>query len=421
VGCGGGGVRRAPIAKVAETGPPPVHRNAPPARRPLPPGAAALQAALREQFVHAGQESGGVVYDLTDRMPLFSLRGGVARPPASVEKLYTSVAVLRELGPGATLQTTVLGTGFLGAGGVWHGNLWLRGGGDPTFGDAAFNRTWEHGQGSTASELAGQLQQAGIRRVTGHVIADGSLFDSRTGPPSSGFQPDIPDLGGQLSALTYDHGATGPLTPWTFADRQLVRTMRALGIAARATRFAGVTPTDARPLASVSSPPMSVLLRLMDVPSDDFFAEMLTKQLGARFGGTGSTAAGARVISDVLDGYGIHPTIVDGSGLSRADRSTPRGVVELLTALNGTPTGDELNSALPTVGVNGTVQTIAVHTAAQGRCIAKTGTLNGVTNLAGYCHSRGGKLVAFALFIDGPPNWRAVPLISGMTAAIARF
>jgi D-alanyl-D-alanine carboxypeptidase/D-alanyl-D-alanine-endopeptidase (penicillin-binding protein 4) len=167
---------------------------------------------------------------------------------------------------------------------------------------------------------------------------------------------------------------------------------------------------------------MSVLLRLMDVPSDDFFAEMLTKQLGVRFGGAGTTAAGARVISKVIsDGYGLAPHIVDGSGLSRADRTSPRQVVDLLRELWGTARGARLYASLPVVGVNGTVQTIAVHTPAKGRCVAKTGTLTDVTNLAGYCHSRHGKRLAFALFIDGPSNWRALQLESAMIAAIARL
>jgi D-alanyl-D-alanine carboxypeptidase/D-alanyl-D-alanine-endopeptidase (penicillin-binding protein 4) len=73
------------------------------------------------------------------------------------------------------------------------------------------------------------------------------------------------------------------------------------------------------------------------------------------------------------------------------------------------------------VGVDGTVQTIATGTPAVGRCIAKTGTLDGVTNLAGYCHSRGRQLVAFALFIDGPPNWSALTYIGRMVAAIASY
>jgi D-alanyl-D-alanine carboxypeptidase/D-alanyl-D-alanine-endopeptidase (penicillin-binding protein 4) len=159
----------------------------------------------------------------------------------------------------------------------------------------------------------------------------------------------------------------------------------------------------------------------MDVPSDDLFAEMLAKQLGARFGGGGTTASGAEVISSAISAYGIHPRIVDGSGLSRADSSSPAQVVDLLKAVDGTAIGSALADALPTVGINGTVRTIAVHTAAQGRCIAKTGTLNNVTNLAGYCHSRSNKRIAFALFIDGPGNYMALQLINQMAGAIARL
>jgi D-alanyl-D-alanine carboxypeptidase/D-alanyl-D-alanine-endopeptidase (penicillin-binding protein 4) len=160
----------------------------------------------------------------------------------------------------------------------------------------------------------------------------------------------------------------------------------------------------------------------MNVPSDDLFAEMLAKQLGVRFGGAGTTATGARVIRKVIsDDYGLQPHIVDGSGLSRADRTSPRQVVQLLRELWGTAPGARLYSSLPVVGVNGTVQTIAVHTAAKGRCVAKTGTLTDVTNLAGYCHSHHAKRLAFALFIDGPPNWRALQLESAMVAAIARL
>ncbi len=354
-------------------------------------------------------------------MPLFALRSRIARPPASVEKLYTSVAVLNDLGADATLHTRVLGVGHLGPGGVWHGNLYLVGGGDPSFGDQTFNRTWEFGYGPTAVQLVRQLQTAGIRRVTGRVIGDGSLFDPRPGPPSTGFAPDVSDLGGQLSALTFDHGASANLSPPAFAARQLARTMGTFHIQASAFRFPGKAPAGARLLAGVSSPSMSLLVRLMDVPSDDFYAEMLTKQLGIRFAGAGTTKAGARMISDAVAPYGVRPRIVDGSGLSRSDSSSPQDVVRLLRLVHGTTTGQELQTALPLVGVTGTVRTIAARTAAQGNCIAKTGTLDGVTNLAGYCHARGRKLLTFALFIDGPPNWSALQIEGQMIAAIARL
>jgi len=363
-----------------------------------------------------------VVYDLTARQSLYSLRGAIARPPASVEKLYTSVAVLTDLGPATELTTSVLGSGHLGSGGVWHGNLYLRGGGDPSFGDGTFNRVWEEGYGPTADELAAQLRQAGIRRVTGWVIGDASLFDARRGGPATGFAPDIPDLGGQLAALTYDHGSTTRrLSPGAFAARELVLTLRGSGIRARAAARTGVTPSGAQPLASVSSPPMSVLLKLTDVPSDDFFAEMLTKQLGVRFGGAGTTEAGTAVITEVLSKLGLTPTVVDGSGLSRADRTSPDQVVDLLRMVWGTATGRLLLAALPVVGVSGTVQRLALHTPAQGRCQAKTGTLNYVTNLAGYCRSRGGHVLAFALFLDGPSNIGGSTLLGRMVAAIARY
>ena len=159
----------------------------------------------------------------------------------------------------------------------------------------------------------------------------------------------------------------------------------------------------------------------MDVPSDDFFAEMLTKQLGRQIGTGGSIQAGAQVISRVIASYGLHPTIVDGSGLSRSDRSSPDEVVALLRAMWNTPVGGVLSASLPTVGVSGTVQGIAAHTAAQGRCIAKTGTLNFVTNLAGYCTARDNHVLAFALMIDGPPNGTVYQLLGRMVPAIAKY
>ena len=83
---------------------------------------------------------------------------------------------------------------------------------------------------------------------------------------------------------------------------------------------------------------MSVMTRLMDVPSDDLFAEMFTKQLGVLFGRGGTIAAGARVISGTIAGtYGLHPTILDGSGLSRDDASSPLEIVDLLRGVWQTP------------------------------------------------------------------------------------
>ncbi len=289
---------------------------------------------------------------MTAHTAVFELRATIARPPASVEKLYTSVAALRVLGSGAQLLTAVMGAGHLGPDGVWHGDLYLHGGGDPTFGDGGFNHVWEQGYGPTAAQLVSQLRDDGIRRVTGSVIADASLFDDKPGGPATGYAPDVPDYGGRMSALTYDHGSTtaGWSSPATFAAHELAIVLRASGVWALAARKTGVTPSGARLLASVSSPPLQVLLKLMDVPSDDLFADLLTKQLGVQSGAGGSLAAGAQVIAGQIAAYGLHPAIVDGSGLSRADHSSPSEVVALLRAVWATPVGKVLRNALPVVG-----------------------------------------------------------------------
>ena len=93
----------------------------------------------------------------------------------------------------------------------------------------------------------------------------------------------------------------------------------------------------------------------------------------------------------------------------------------LLRSLRDTPVGRELDSTLPIVGVNGTTAHIGLRTRAQGRCIAKTGTLDGVTNLAGLCHAAGGHMLAFALFLDGPTLDQARVLLTRMVGAIASY
>jgi D-alanyl-D-alanine carboxypeptidase/D-alanyl-D-alanine-endopeptidase (penicillin-binding protein 4) len=406
----------------APAGKPTAHQRP---RAVVDPGLTSLRQTLQQALRGAGPASGMAVEDLTAHRMLFTVRANTGRPPASVEKLYTTTAVLRLLGPDATLQTQVLGTGDLGPRGIWHGNLYFKGGGDPTLGDGAFNQSYYGGYGPTGSQIAEQLYQHGIRRVTGQLYGDESLFDTKRGGLSTDYRPDLPDLGGELSALSYDHGSVTRVSssPAVFATQQLAAAMRTLHISVRASRKTVTTPITAVPLATVSSPPMRVMLKLMDVPSDDFFAETLAKQLGVRFGGgVGSIIAGAGVISDTIaTDYGIDPLILDGSGLSHRDRSTPSQVVTLLRELWQTPAGEMLDASLPVLGVSGTVAGIGLKTAAAGHCTAKTGTLNNITNLAGYCRTKGGHTLAFAFFIDGPPNAVALVVEGQMVADVARY
>jgi D-alanyl-D-alanine carboxypeptidase/D-alanyl-D-alanine-endopeptidase (penicillin-binding protein 4) len=415
---------------------PPAHRSAAPALQaavaPAPlarprltrsPALRHLQAVLVTTMRIAGPRTGALVVDLGSGATLFSLRAGVARPPASLEKLFTSVALLRLLGPAARLHTTVLATGRLSAGGVWRGNLYLRGDGDPTFGDGWYDHVYEAGQGATVTDLVDQLRRLGIRRLAGQIYGDASRFDSAPGGPATGGAPDTPDYGGELSALVFDHGASSArLSPPAFAAHELALTLRSQHVFALAAGRPARAPAAARTLASVSSPRLTSLLKLMDVPSDDLFADLLTKQLGYHFQGRGTLAAGAGEIQQAIaGGYGLRPRILDGSGLDKSDRTSPAQVVSLLRQVQAGPLGRLVDSALPVTGVSGTVQGIGAGTPARGRCSAKTGTLNYVSNLAGVCRTRSGRRLAFAIFLDGPPNWQAYPLLGRMVGAIAGY
>jgi D-alanyl-D-alanine carboxypeptidase/D-alanyl-D-alanine-endopeptidase (penicillin-binding protein 4) len=366
---------------------------------------AELQGDLSHQLALAGPYDGAYVYDLTAKQALFAERATALRPPASVQKLYTATAALARMGPEARLATTVLGAGRLAANGVWEGNLYLRGGGDPTFGSTPFIRTRYGGQGASITTLVTQLRVDGIRHVTGSVVGDDSVLDPLRGEPSSGYAPD-PFLEGTLSGLAYNRGASGSErgahAPAAFAARRLWAALKASGVAVHGRSGAGSTPAGALQLAQAPSPTVAELLGLMLPPSDNFIAETLLKDLGRTYAGTGSTAAGASVVTATIAGMlGFRPRVLDGSGLSYGDRTSPYQVVQLLAALAPTPNGAVLREHLAVAGRSGTLALRMRHTSAAGRCQGKTGTLTGASNLAGYCRSASGHDLAFAIFTDG--------------------
>ena len=174
-------------------------------------------------------------------------------------------------------------------------------------------------------------------------------------------------------------------------------------------------------LARVNSPNVGTLISLTNTPSDNYFAETLLKDLGARFGGTGSTAAGAAVVRDEMaQVFGIQPTLNDGSGLSRYDSTTALQVVTLLQKMAGNST---FVNSLAVAGETGTLSRENRGTIAQGRCRGKTGTLRDVANLAGYCHARDGHTLAFAFLSDAISNPGYVHGVvqPRMTSALAAY
>ncbi len=388
---------------------------------------AGLQADLGHQLGLAGPADGAYVYDITARQPLFSERAGTLRPPASVQKLYTATTSLARMGPSARMGTTVYGIGRLVApGGTWEGNLYLRGGGDPTFGSSSFIRAHYGGIGASVSALATQLVHTdGIHHITGSVLGDESWLDSLRGEPSSNYRPD-PFLEGTLSGLAFNRGSTGsehgPHAPAAYAARELWATLHNDGVAIAGHSGAATTPAGATQLAQVPSPTMTQLLGLTLPPSDNFFAETLVKDLGALYGGAGTTSAGASVVRQTIASLlGIHPQVVDGSGLSEADKTSPYQVADLLVELASTSLGPVLRGDLAVAGETGTLAKRMRNTGAAGRCEGKTGTLTGVSNLVGYCTAADGHTLAFAIFTDGIPTVTAHTFQDHMAITITDY
>jgi D-alanyl-D-alanine carboxypeptidase/D-alanyl-D-alanine-endopeptidase (penicillin-binding protein 4) len=399
----------------------------------LAPAAARANGSLAElqgDFTHqlglAGGHDGAYVYDVTDKQALFSERANVLRPPASVEKLYTATTALTEMGPTAHLSTTVFGVGRLTATGVWEGNLYLRGGGDPTFGTTSFIGSHYGGVGASVSTLVSQLVRTdGIHHITGSIEGDESYFDSYRGEPSSDYAPD-PFLEGTLSGLAFNRGAEGsergPHAPAAYAARELWSALKNDGVSIRGGSGAATTPAGATQLAQVQSPTVSQLLGLMLPPSDNFFAETLVKDLGALYGGAGTTAAGAAVVSKTVTRLlDIHPQVVDGSGLSEEDKTSPYQVADMLVELEPTATGQVLRESLAVAGRTGTLELRMRDTRAAGNCEGKTGTLTGVSNLVGYCTAADGHLLAFAIFTDGIPTETAHTFQDNMAITVADY
>ena len=377
-------------------------------------GPAKTKRILAQQMAQAGAYSGAYVVDLDTGRALYAEDADVERIPASVEKLYTSATALLRYGPEGTLETGLLAGAAPDAAGVVAGDLYLRGGGDPSFGARA------------AALLANAVvDELGITEVTGRVIGDESAFDGLRGPPSEGFRTSI--WVGPLSALTFNRGFTGlrrPLfqaSPPRTAAAAFTRLLRRRGVRVRRAGRAGVTPASAVELTTLNSPGVRSLITSMNVPSDNFIAETLIKALGAGFGSVGSTAAGAAVIRSTLGQLGVRTRVVDGSGPSRANRTSPRAVVSLLAAMHESELAEPFAGSLPVAGRTGTLHDRMRSTAARDNCRAKTGTLSNVSALAGYCATRGGGRVAFAFLMNGVWPSGARRLQDRMAAALARY
>ena len=398
-------------------------------RRPLPTAAATIAVlvafAAPAQAIDAttltkrlsahskklGSASAGYVVDLDTGATLFSRRADLALSPASNEKLFTTASALLRFGPSATLTTRAVATKGVAIDetGRLAGDLYLVGGGDPALNDVALRG------------MAERLYERGLRKVAGGVRGDESAFDKLRGSFDTNFVADG-DIGGWLGALTWGHGRAYPGGPAAVAAARLQKFLKAAGVkfAKKARAAASAAGPGATVLDRVASPPMSTLIAITNQPSDNFYAETLLKDLALKFGATrlGTTSGGLTVMRAKLTELGVKAKVVDGSGLSRANKASPREIVDLLREMRSNTT---YRASLAIPGRVGTLAGRMRGTPAQGRCQAKTGTLRGVSALSGYCLATNGHTLAFS-FLENNMNASAAKRVEDkMVPNLVRF
>jgi D-alanyl-D-alanine carboxypeptidase/D-alanyl-D-alanine-endopeptidase (penicillin-binding protein 4) len=377
------------------------------------PGSVPLPTRLASALAVPGNTSalsGAVAADLETDGVVFARHADLSLAPASNEKLPVTFAALKELGTTYRFRTKVFGSGTQ-EGTVWHGDLFLKGYGDPTLTSARLAR------------LARQLAARGITRVDGRVLGDESWFDAQRSAPgwkASFLVFECPPLSALVvDRAVYDgHVATRPALAAVGTFRRL---LRKAGITTGAVGL-GRAPADATQLGEVTSATLANVLTVMDRASDTFRAEMLIKDLGAEAGTGGTTAAGAAVVRRVLAEAGIPLTgvvIADGSGLSLLDRTTPGSLLALLLAAWNDPVLRlPFWSALPLAGEQGTLEHRLQSAPARGVVRAKTGTTNEASALSGYVRER----FAFVVVQNGAPvsSWAARKAQDRFATALAR-
>ena len=377
-----------------------------------PHAAPTLDTALERALAAPGiapARTAAVAVDLGTGATVYSANAERPLQPASVEKLAVTLVALRLLAPSYRFRTEVVGDG-LQVERRWEGNLDLVGYGDPTLAAADLDA------------LARDVAASGIRRVTGRVVGDESYFDARRGAP--GWKPSYVGVESRpLSALSVEGvrfaGANGSAAA---AARALTEALERRGVDVRGKPSAGRAPVDALPLAMDSSEPLVLIVRHMNRESDNFVAEMLLKELGAVLAGRGTTAAAAEVVRDELESAGVPLAgvrIADGSGLSPLDRLTADALIGVLRAGTGDPAiRGAFVTSLSVAGISGTLEHRLEHRPTRSRVIAKTGTTNVASALAGFVRRR----YAFAILQNGSPvpYWAARAAQDRFVTVLAR-
>lgn len=392
-------------------------------------------------------------------------------PPASVMKLLTTAAALEIMGPGFRFPTVLEYTGTI-ENGVLHGDLYVRGGCDPSLG-------WK-GRNAFLNQWVKAVKAAGIQRIHGAVVADMTMLDGEAQNPNwlcedagnyyapgifalnyygntmnivleSGApgtvarvlktEPAVSDIrfinhircdkitydGAFVSGLPYSceryltgavpsnlgtFGVKGDLpNPGLLLARHFTAKLREAGVEVRheASYLADYNPlTPPRTELYIHySEPLSEIIKETNVNSNNLYAEALFRYLGTRYTLPGTIHNSQDLLRDYWRRRGVsvqNAIIKDGCGLAPQDAVSAKAFVQLLTVMHTSPNAGAWMASLPVSGKSGTLTSLCPKTVLEGRIHAKSGTIAGTKNFAGYIDAPNGDTWVFAILINSAPG-----------------
>jgi D-alanyl-D-alanine carboxypeptidase/D-alanyl-D-alanine-endopeptidase (penicillin-binding protein 4) len=404
---------------------------------------------------------GLAVYQLnkTPQHLIFGVNENEDLIPASVTKIVTAATVLQTLGPSYKFQTTLWSSAKI-KNGVLQGDLVLKGGGDAGFvsetmwflvnelvrakinrieghilvDDTDFDRVRE--DPSRDPERVDRAYDAPVGAMSFNWNSiNVYVRPTRGGEPPEVYLDPLPDYYRvENKAKTVDKAGTaleiardkdrvvvrGTIgaganefvayknidDPVDWSGRNLIYFLGQRGITVSGGVKAGQRPAGARLMARADSKPVSQHVADMMKFSNNYVAEMLTKNLALYKGVTPATLdEGMKTVRATLEGMGIGAKrfiLLNPSGLSRHNRIKAADLAMVLVqAQHHFPTFAEMLASFPLAGLDGTLKSRMKENGARGWVRAKTGNLSGVVGLAGYAGRKDGSAFAFAFIFNG--------------------
>jgi len=351
--------------------------------------------------------SGILIYNPLMQDTVFALNESTPMTPASLTKLFTTSTSLGIMGGDHKLSTKLLSDDNNFKDGVLNGNLYLKGFGNSLFTD------------SDLEYFVNELIKKGITVITGSVIGDDTYFDDiyirEDWIEGEGANVRLPPI----SALVLDRNRTtvrkkirrryryiseNVNDPPIFASNRLTAKLKISGIEVKGKSVKGKSPSNVYLLAE-KNVPLKELIALVNKHSDNFLAECLFKTLGAEASGVqGNSFFSQQAIQKFLNDNSIFSAgteIVDGSGISRSDQATPLAINGVLEKMYFDLVHfDDFYNSLSIAGVDGTLRGRMMNTSAGNNFRGKTGTLNGVSGLAGYLTTTEGEDIIVTIIFE---------------------